>query len=571
VGQQAVNRQKRRAEQTSDRAGRIEPRRQALALRQQGRLAEATVWFRRALRDAPDDAETHNNLGVTLQQQGLLDDAIAAYRQAIECRPGFAGAHDNLGVALTAMGAYEAAIEHHRRAIALTPQAAPPHNHLGLALMHRGARAAAIACYRRALQLQANFVDPLNNLGLALQEQADLVEAIACYRQAIEKRPDFAAAYANLGVALQEQGLLDESFAAFETAVALAPRHGAFQRMLIETGRVTPESAAWRRLESLEAEVGALPESDRLEIHFALGSAYAGFSQVQRAFPHLLEANRLHRRRIAYDEAATLARFETVKRLFSADRVAQQTDVKTRRPIFVVGMPRSGTTLVEQILASHPSVYGAGELPDLHHLVARAGGLERIASLGGDTIAQLGADYLAGLPVRGADYTHIVDKQPENFLHIGLIHMALPGARIIHVMRDPIDTCLSCFSKQFNAGVAYSYDLAELGRYYRVYCDLMAHWRDVLRPGAMLEVRYEDVVTDLESESRRLIAYLDLPWDSACLAFDQNRRPVRTASATQVRRQIYKSSMGRWKEVFTQDLGQTSLQRLLVNFDPKND
>jgi hypothetical protein len=149
--------------------------------------------------------------------------------------------------------------------------------------------------------------------------------------------------------------------------------------------------------------------------------------------------------------------------------------------------------------------------------------------------------------------------------------MALPGARIIHVMRDPIDTCLSCFSKQFNAGVAYSYDLAELGRYYRVYCDLMAHWRDVLRPGAMLEVRYEDVVTDLESESRRLIAYLDLPWDSACLAFDQNRRPVRTASATQVRRQIYKSSMGRWKEVFTQDLGQTSLQRLLVNFDPKND
>jgi hypothetical protein len=219
-------------------------------------------------------------------------------------------------------------------------------------------------------------------------------------------------------------------------------------------------------------------------------------------------------------------------------------------------MPRSGTTLVEQILASHPLVHGAGELPDLPRLIgaleseAGAPAFPELANtLSGEIVARLGAAYLDGLQARAPSASHIVDKLPSNFLRVGLIRLALPGARIIHVERDPIDTCLSCFSKLFTGDLPFTYDLAELGRYYRAYRDVMAHWRQVLPPGAMLDVRYEDVVTDLEGQARRLFAYCDIPWDDTCLAFHRNRLVVRTASNAQVRRPLYASSVGRWHDL----------------------
>jgi hypothetical protein len=224
-------------------------------------------------------------------------------------------------------------------------------------------------------------------------------------------------------------------------------------------------------------------------------------------------------------------------------------------PVFVVGMPRSGTTLVEQILASHPAAHGAGELNDFNVLVDRMAGSrgkafrypEDSPALTTDQLRALGHAYVEGLRRRAPGAERVTDKMPGNFLFLGLIHLALPRARIIHVLRDPPDTCLSCYSKLFTAEQNFTYDLGELGRYYRKYTELMAHWRDVMPEGRMLEIRYEDVIADLEGSARQLIEHCGLDWDPSCIAFHKSQRPVRTASAAQVRRPIYRTSLGRWR------------------------
>jgi hypothetical protein len=353
-----------------------------------------------------------------------------------------------------------------------------------------------------------------------------------------------------MGLALTDAGHLDEAYLAFERAVGLAPRRGYFYRMLANTGRVLPSQL--QRMEELAEDMAALPEAEQMELHFALGQMYADDARHEPSFRHLLAGNRLKRRSIAYDEAETLASFDRIRAVFTADLVAAgpEVGVPSRLPVFVVGMPRSGTTLVEQILASHPQAFGAGELLDLRRLAAALDGAqafpELVAALPRERLRRLGAAYLDALQARAPSAARIVDKMPANFQLIGLIAVALPEARIIHVRRDPVDTCLSCFSKLFSGQQPFAYDLAELGRYYRAYEALMAHWRQVLPPGMMLEVHYEDVVADVEGQARRLLAHCGMAWDDSCLAFHQTRRVVRTASAAQVRRPLYGSSVGRW-------------------------
>jgi hypothetical protein len=219
-------------------------------------------------------------------------------------------------------------------------------------------------------------------------------------------------------------------------------------------------------------------------------------------------------------------------------------------PVFIVGMPRSGTTLIEQILASHSKVFGAGESQEFGHAVvalSKPGPAfpELAFNLTADALRSLGLGYVTALTAAGSGAERIVDKMPSNFLYAGLIHLALPNARIIHARRDPIDTCWSCFSLLFAGNQPHTYDLGELGRYYRAYAALMAHWRCVLPPGVMLEVRYEDLVDDLENNARAILAHCGLDWEEACLNFHETRRPVQTASSLQVRQPIYRGSVGR--------------------------
>ncbi|HTZ72242.1 MAG TPA: tetratricopeptide repeat protein [Acetobacteraceae bacterium] len=557
-------------------------------LRQLGQDAAAIIAYREAVRLWPDFAEAHGNLGLVLREQGQVMEAIASLRCAVALKPDFTAAHTALGNALHDEGAFEEAVACHRRAIAHQPGLAAGYYNLANALIALGRVAQAVACYRRALELQPDYPEALTNLGNALHQSGNLAEAVACHQQAVALRPDYVYGLNNLGNALREQGLLDDAVAchrraialrpgypeahvnlgnelqeqgrldeavdAYELAVALAPRRAEFWHMLANTGRVAADSAHARRIAVLAAELDSLSVAEQMHLHFALGIVGQG-KDAASSFRHLLEANRLKRTTFAYDEAATLAMFSRIRQTFTADFLASRrgTGMASPVPVFVVGMPRSGTTLVEQILASHKQVHGAGELPDLPRLLAVLerpdAGLclpEAAHVLPPEAMRAVGAAYLDGVRMRAPKAARIVDKLPGNFLRLGLIHLALPQAKIIHIARDPVDTCLSCFAKLFSGHLPYAYDLAELGRFYRAYEGLMAHWREILPPGTMLELRYEHLVSDIETETRRLLTHCDLPWDDACLAFHENRRAVQTFSATQVRRPLYASSIGRW-------------------------
>jgi tetratricopeptide (TPR) repeat protein len=532
-------------------------------LRQQGRLAEAIDVLREAAALKPADPFALCDLASALREHGQSEEAAACYRRAVDIAPRVAELQNTLGNVLRAHGMLDAAIDCYRRAIDLRPNFPEAYNNLGVALQQQGDLDAAADSYRQAIALKPDLFGAHANLGIILQERCAWDAAIACYRRSIAIKPDFAEGYSNLGIALQETGALEAAYEAFETAIRIAPRRGAFHRMLAITGRMRRDSSAFHRLEALAENIASLPEPDQIEVHFALGAVYAEADEPAKSSFHLLAGNRLKRARTPYNEDEVLAVFRRIETVFTGEMLAARRGcgMASRLPIFIVGMPRSGTTLVEQILASHPQIAGAGELMDLPRLVDAVGAdaastfPEWVASAPDDRITHLGHQYLDILRRHAGSALHVVDKMPENFLRIGLIQLAFPDARIIHVERDPLDTCLSCFSKLFTNNLPYTYDLGELARYYRAYTRLMAHWQQALPPGTILNVRYEDVVSGLEGQARRMVAYCDLPWDSACLQFHQNRRAVRTSSVTQVRQPLYAHAVGRW-HAFT-DLVQT--------------
>jgi hypothetical protein len=308
-------------------------------------------------------------------------------------------------------------------------------------------------------------------------------------------------------------------------------------------------------MEALAERLPAMTEVEQTQLHFALAKAYEDQRRFEQAFAHYSAGNASRRRRMDYDEPTTLHRLQRFAPAFDgqAMRRAPPRGASPDVPIFIVGMPRSGSTLVEQILASHACVFGGGELSyfadEADRLVKDEGADlgEIVLAMTPADFAEIGARYRKKLRALAPDAPRIADKLPSNCQYLGLIRMALPDARIIHTRRDPVDTCLSCFAQTFSAGFAYSNDLGDLGRYYRAYADLMAHWRRVLPEWSMLEVQYEDLVADFEPQARRILDYCGLDWDARCLDFHETRRPVITASAAQVRQPIYQSSSGRAK------------------------
>ena len=334
--------------------------------------------------------------------------------------------------------------------------------------------------------------------------------------------------------------------------------------------RFSGDDRYFAQMLQLAETINALGTEEQIDLHFALGKAFADVGDHQRSFEHLLRGNALKRQQITYDEEKTLQRLERIRGVFTAEVLHDKSGLgcPSAAPIFIVGMPRSGTTLIEQILASHPQVFGAGELREMANLAGRIGGAdaaafpEAVQGLSGEDLRGIGEQYVQTVRRLAPDAERIADKMPSNFNLAGLIHLVLPNARIIHARRDPRDTAFSCFSLLFSGTLEFTYDLAELGRYYRAYLELMAHWREALPQEVMLEVQYEDVVGDLEREARRIIAHCDLEWDDACLSFYKTERSVRTASATQVRQPIYQTSIGRWRR------HEAQLQPLLRELPP---
>jgi tetratricopeptide (TPR) repeat protein len=526
------------------------------ALRALGRRSEAEGAYRRALALRPAFAAGWNNLGTTLRDLKRPQEAEEAYRKALAQTPNDPETLDNLALALKDLDRPSEAIALLRQALSIEARSAKIHLHLGSLLIEQKQVEEASTAAQAALALDSDNHDTLNLMGRIAFERGALDEALALHQRALALNPDLADACNNMGNVLKELGRLDEARAAYRRALALDPAMSGAYVNLADATTFAPDEPLLAAMETLAGRQD-LTSTDRMQLHFALGKAYGDLAQHEASFAHLLRGNALKRAVTRYDEAAALGLFDRIEAVLSAERLAGMAGHgdRSQAPIFVLGMPRSGTTLVEQILASHPLVHGAGELDAFDAVVRTVHGPDGailpypdfVPALDATAIRAIGSRYVERLRALAPETPYVTDKMPSNFFFVGLIHLALPRARIIHVMRDPVDTCVSCFSKLFSAAQDHTYDLAELGRYYARYARLMAHWRRVLPPDRMLEVRYEDVVADLDGETRRIIAHCGLDWDPRCLAFHRTERPVRTASATQVRRPIYRSAVGRWR------------------------
>ncbi len=528
-----------------------------LALARLKRFEAAAASYRRALELQPELAAAHNNLAMALRESGQLTEALVHYQRAIDLKPEVAEVHHNLGNALKNLQQFEPALAAYRRAIALRGNFAEAHNNLGVVLMELDRPDEAEASFRRAIEAEPDSAIAHNHLGTALADLDRFAEALECNRRALERDPGFAAAHNNRGLALLEIGQRAQAKESFEKAIGANPQMAEAHYNRIRTTQGPPGEHDTATLEAMIAAADRTP-ADLSWLHFALGTAYEAQGRFEEAFANFQTASRLRREWLDYDEAACGDRFHRIPRVFTRSVMEQWAGCGSESdlPIFIVGVARSGTTLIEQILASHPQVHGAGERPHLDKLLAAvrlADGSsgqfpECVAAFQSADFRLLGDAYVDLLRAHHASAARITDKYLTNYANIGLIRLTLPHARILHVRREPIDACISAFCLPFRGNAhAHSYELGELGRHYRLYGDLMEHWRQVLPEGAMLEIRYEDLVDDMEGSVRRILDYCGLAWDERCLAFHETERPVKTASATQVRQKIYRSSIGRWQ------------------------
>lgn len=528
------------------------------ALRQMKNLTEAEVNYRKAIALKPNYAEAYNNLGSALRDQERHAESEEAYRKAISLRPGYVDAMCNLILALKDLKRFDEGLAIADQVLRIKPASADALCYAGAIHIEQKNPEKALALINRSIAIEPNKAETLNILGRAHFENGDAEKAVAVYQRAIALKPTLSDTYNNMGNALKELGRFPEALAAFNKALELSPdAYGAFVNLVDTKKFASNDDEHLVAMEKYKADFATMPEEKRMHLHFALGKAYDDLKRYDEAFENMIEGCKRKRATISYNETDVLGYFERIKSVITKDLVQsmQGKGVDSQLPIFVLGMPRSGTTLAEQIIASHPRVKGAGELKDLSDTINSvrdskgnaAPYPEFLPVINGDELQKIANVYLRRLQAHAPGAERITDKMPSNFYFAGLIHLAMPNAKIIHTNRNPVDTCVSCFSKLFAGEQSQTYDLAELGRYYRAYAGLMDHWRAVLPKDAFLDVVYEEVVADTEGQARRILDFCGLEWDPKVLSFHKNERPIKTASASQVRKPIYSSSVARWR------------------------
>jgi tetratricopeptide (TPR) repeat protein len=518
----------------------------ARALTAVGRGAEAIAHYERLLALGARDGILDEYAGL-LAGLGRYEASATRYRDLLARLPGNGRLHANLGHVLHCLGDFRAAIEHCRRAIALEPRLPEAYLHLGNSLLAMNALYEADAAYRTGLEIAPDHAALHTAHAMAERALGRLADAEASTRRALALRPGAADTMALLGSLAIDHGRFDEAEDLLRKALAIDPQLPEALTGLTGLRKMSAADAPWRDAAERVLARG-LPVAHAINLHHALGKYYDDVDDCDAAFEHHRMGNELARRsRLRYDGAEMTQRVTRTLAAFDSDSLAalRPGGIASELPVLVVGMPRSGTSLTEQILASHRQVHGAGEL--LYWIFAADAERAAAPAQRAATIAELGRAYLEGLARQAPDASRVVDKLPVNFRHIGLIHAALPGARFIHLERSPLDTCLSIYFQGFSAAHPYATDFGDLAHYYHEYRRLMAHWRAVLPPGTLLEVRYEDLVDDPEGGSRRMLAHIGLPWDPRCLEFHRTDRPVLTASHWQVRQPISRGSVDRWR------------------------
>lgn len=561
------------------------------ALRALCRYEEAERAYRNVIALSPSMAAAYANLGLVLKELERNEEAIAAFKKAVSLDTGLAEAHSALGILLWRDGRIEDALSALRQALAVRPDYIDVHAIIGRLLMEQERGVEAEAPFRKLLSLCPNDPRAHEGLAQALDQQGRYADAEVHFRRAIESDGTRESLHRELienlakqnrlddaldacGTALEtgvrpaavhaigadlymQQGMRDEAIETAKLAQSLDPDGMAGLWLLTRTQKLSREDETFKRLVFLAERLDEISSESAVLLEFALGKAFQDVGDYDRAFQHLHGGNARKRETFRYDIERVEQTFRLVAESFDADFVNNMSGggVSSDLPILIIGMPRSGTTLTEQVLASHPAVCGAGELKDL---AVASGCLDDPDSppitadkiptvLSKDLCGEIGREYVELLHRRDPSAARVTDKMPFNFIRLGLVHLALPNCRIIHCVRDPVDTCLSCYQQLFKSGNRFAYDLSELGRYHVAYQKLMDHWRSVLPAGRIFEIRYEELVADFEQNARRLVDHCGLEWNDACLSFHKAERQVRTASVAQVRQPIYKSSVAKWR------------------------
>jgi tetratricopeptide (TPR) repeat protein len=551
---------------------------------EQGEFQVAVERYQQFLKIIPEHEQTHFNLGLLLEELGHLELAIEHYEKSSAIAADNAAAHGRLADACCKLRRWTEAIKAYEQVLALRKDDVATMVKLGNAYSAVQLFAESVLLYERALKIKPDDALVYRHMGASLQRMGRIKKGIECFEEAIRQRPDYVRARVSLARALSQLGKAEEALIPLEQAVDLEYEDTEAHIQLASTYRQLGQTElAVKQLEQLLAikpacgeayyqlsmikpgqELipvvekrlrGGCPKVDTMYCRFALGNLFNDNKSYDPAFEHFQAANKLQRDTISYDADDTRHVVDRLIGVYSEDFFddKRQFGSASKLPVFILGMPRSGTTLIEQILASHALVHGAGEtetFPEINRSIARQleyaePAPECMSLMDGPMVEESSARYLQELALHCPTATRITDKFPHNFMEIGLIKALFPDARIIHCQRDPLDNCVSLFFHCFTSFKA-SFELTELGRYYLQYQRLMAHWQKLF-PDEILTVQYEDLVQDQETVSRQMLEYIGLEWDEKCLDFQNNDRNVSSPSNMQVRQPIYKSSIGRWK------------------------
>ena len=520
-----------------------------------GQLDTAVKSFEKAIALKPDYTEVNYNLGLTLQELGQLEDAVKCYEKAIATKPDYAEAHNNLGATLKDLGQLDTAVKSYKKAVTVKPDYAEAHYGFGITLYLLDQLEDAIKCYEKAVAIKPDYAEAHYNLGGTFYQLNQLDAAVKSYKKAIAVKPDYAEVHFSLGVVFRTLSQQDAAVKCYEKAVAIKPGYAEAHRNLSALKKYTKDDPQITQMQSL-ISTSDLSQLDRMNLCFALAKVYEDLGKQDELFKFLHEGNRLRKEDLSYSLDKDQKLFTSCRNLFSSLPPAIENSLSYEtsaiQPIFIVGMPRSGTSLVEQIIASHHAVHGAGELSTLSELsypiINDYSNYYDTNSLLKKAFFSIRQQYLDSLSSFNVSENIITDKMPLNFRYIGFILSAFPEAKIIHLKRDAMATCWSIYKHYFQSrGNGFSYNLEDLAGFYDMYIDLMAFWHQ-LYSDKIYDLCYEDLTTNQEEETRKLLAYCELDWDENCLNFHTTKRAVKTASALQVRQKMYQGSSKVWKQ-----------------------
>jgi Tfp pilus assembly protein PilF len=528
------------------------------ALNELGKLDDAIKSYEQALSIQPSYFEVHNNLGSIYYELGQRDQAINSYKQALSINPDSADALNNIGIVYQALDQFDDAASFYKKAISINPEHAEALNNLGNIIKECGQFDEAIEFYKKALTVNPKFEDAHYNLGISLYKLGKTDKAIDTFEQVLTHNPNFADARNFLGTLFQDLGQVDEATNCYVNALAIEPDNSRFHFNLSQLKHYKIGDTQFTHMQSLISSKDLI-ESERIRLCFALAKAYEDLGNKAELFEVLNEGNKLRKEEISYSIETDFKKHSIIRKLFKSVTTKPSYDPITVRPIFIVGMPRSGTSLVEQIISSHHKVHGAGELNTLDTVIYNY--LSQNNALSDKDFFSIRKEYLNSLLNLNFSESIITDKMPINFENIGFILKAFPEAKIIHLRRNAMAVCWSIYKRSFsNKNLGFAYDMRDLAQFYNSYSKLMDFWHELF-PNQIYDISYEDLTTNQEEETRNLLDYCELDWDESCLNFYTNKRAVKTASSLQVKEPIYQGSSEVWKKYETQ------LKLLINNLD----